>query len=77
MYIYVCAYESLATIAICGCARYLNDRGTLAEERWKALKWRKPEDETTQCWWLVLTVKLAHVLASALPLPPPHPSHVH
>ena len=52
------------------CARYLNNRGTLAEERWKALKWTRPEDETTQCWWLVFTVKLAHVVVRALPLLP-------
>ena len=51
--------------------RYLNNRGTLAEERWKALKWTRPEDETTQCWWLVFTVKLAHVVVRALPLLPP------
>ena len=24
-------------------ARYLNDRGTLADERWKALEWRRPK----------------------------------
>ena len=29
-----------------GLAWYLNDRGTLADERWKALKWSRPVNET-------------------------------
>ena len=42
-------------------ARYLNDRGTLADERWKALEWKRPLNETAQCWWLVILVKLCCV----------------
>ena len=43
-------------------ARYLNDRGTLAEERWKALEWSAPVNETDQCWWLVILVKICCVV---------------
>ena len=39
-------------------AEYLNDRGTLADERWKALKWSRPVNETLPCWWLVVLDKL-------------------
>ena len=39
--------------------QYLTEPGTLAEERWKALPWSKPERDTVPCWWLVRVVKLA------------------
>ena len=35
-------------------AHYLAEPGTLADERWKALAWLKPEKDTMPCWWLVL-----------------------
>ena len=38
-------------------AQYLADPGTIADERWKALAWSKPEKDTMPCWWLVLLVK--------------------
>ena len=46
-------------------ARYLNDRGTLADERWKTLEWSEPLNETAQCWWLVILVKLCCIVLVA------------
>ena len=65
--VHLCVYLHSLPYLSCGCTRYLNNRGTLAEERWKALKWTKPEDETVQCWWLVLTVKLACIVVTRFP----------
>ena len=34
-------------------AQYLNEPGTLEEERWETLHWEEPEKETIPCWWIV------------------------
>ena len=48
---------------------YLNDRGTLADERWKALTWSRPANETAQCWWLVIWPN--YVVQFLIPSPTP------
>ena len=39
-------------------AWYIADPGTLAQERWRVFQWKRPEKETTPCWWLVLRTKI-------------------
>ena len=34
-------------------AAFREDVGTLADERWKQLKWTTPTSESSPCWWLV------------------------
>ena len=34
-------------------AEFREDVGTLHDERWKTLTWRKPDKESGPCWWLV------------------------
>ena len=34
-------------------AEFREDMGTLKDERWKCLTWRRPEKESTKCWWIV------------------------
>ena len=33
-------------------AEFREDVGTLQDERWKCLKWKRPEKESEPCWWL-------------------------
>ena len=51
---------------------YLSEPGTLAEERWKALDWSKPERDTIPCWWLVLS---GQIKSTTLP-PFVHPKKI-
>ena len=34
-------------------AEFREDMGTLHDERWKTLTWRRPDKESSPCWWLV------------------------
>ena len=34
-------------------AEFREDVGTLHDERWKTLTWRRPDKESSPCWWLV------------------------
>ena len=34
-------------------AEFREDTGTLHDERWKALTWRRPDKESCPCWWLI------------------------
>ena len=34
-------------------AEFREDMGTLHDERWKALTWRRPDKESSPCWWLI------------------------
>ena len=34
-------------------AEFLEGMGTLFEERWKSLTWRRPEMDSSKCWWPV------------------------
>ena len=33
-------------------AEFREDIGTLHDERWKCLKWKRPDKESSPCWWL-------------------------
>jgi len=36
----------------CDVTGLLQERGTMAEERWKSLQWQLPENALSACWWL-------------------------
>ena len=57
----LCHHWQIISIRYSGCvcdddaekwAELRSDIGTLFDERWKQLSWRKPDKESAPCWWL-------------------------